>query len=147
MICWVMSSVKVYVVSLWMGILAIAMLLCPYGLLQRFCVVTVELLTLHDHKTRMHAADWLAEGISPGHRQKLPVCSRMRSGGHGKQSARQAEDRRRSQGLIIDHQTTRFHPLDFLREDGRELQPKDLHQLRDRYPHSAAQFGYNEFLR
>jgi len=29
MICWVMSSVKVYAVSLWMGILTIAMLLCP----------------------------------------------------------------------------------------------------------------------
>src|SRR5262249_36255138 len=27
------------------------------------------------------------------------------------------------------------------------LQSKDLHQLRDRYPHSAAQFGHNEFLR
>jgi hypothetical protein len=43
-----------------MGMLAIVMLLCPYGLLQRFGVVTVELLTLHDHKTRMHASPWLA---------------------------------------------------------------------------------------
>src|SRR5215475_3812773 len=76
MICWVISSVKVYVVSLWMGILAIAMLLCPYGLLQRFCVVTVLLLTLHDHQTRMHASDWLAEGISPGHRRRRYAYSR-----------------------------------------------------------------------
>src|SRR5262245_55045343 len=81
MICWVMSSVKVYVVSLWMGILAIAMLLCPDGLLQRFCVVTVELLTVHDHTTRMHASPWLAEDISPGHRQRQHAYSRMLLGG------------------------------------------------------------------
>src|SRR5262249_40500551 len=38
---------------------AIVMLLCPYDLLQRCCVITVSFLTLHDHQTRMHAStDW-----------------------------------------------------------------------------------------
>jgi hypothetical protein len=46
----------------------------------------------------------------------------------------QAEERRQSQGLLIHHQTAVFHTLHFLREDGRELYAKHLHQLRDRYP-------------
>src|SRR5262249_52867471 len=43
--------------------------------------------------------------------------------------------------------TARFHTLDFLREDRGELHPKHLRQLGNRYPHSAAQFGDNKFLR
>lgn len=52
----------------------------------------------------------------------------------GQQSPGQAEERRQSQGLLIHHQTAVFHTLHFLREDGRELYAKHLHQLRDRYP-------------
>src|SRR5262249_16297954 len=127
MICWVMSSVKVYVVSLWMGILAIVMLLFHQGMVQRRGVVSVQ--------RRTYA------GSPYSHAR---ACSQ---GARGTPSPRQAEDRRRSQGLIINHQTALFHPLDFLWEDGRELPPKHLRQLRHSYAHSAAQFGYNEVLR
>jgi hypothetical protein len=127
MICWVMSSVKVYVVSLWMGICAMAMLLSHQGMGQRRGVVSVQ------RRTDAGSPYGYACACAPGAR--------------GKQSLRQAEERRQSQGLLIDHHTARFHPLDFLREDGRELHSKYLRQLRHRYPDAAAQFGDNEFLR
>jgi len=89
----------------------------------------------------------IASACMAGDRQKLHACSCKLYGTHGKKSPREAKERRRSQGLIINDQTTVFHPLDFLREDGGELQPKGLCQLRHRCPHSAAQFRYNKFLR
>jgi len=66
---------------------------------------------------------------------------------NGRKLPRQAYNRIRSQRFVIDHQTAGFHPLDFLREDWRELSPKHLCQLRKRYPHFATQFRYNKFLR
>src|SRR6266567_1850031 len=97
---------------------------------------------------------WSVAAALCGHRPAASLytvarhaCSCMLSGARGKPSLRQAKDCIQSQGLLIDYHTARFHPLDFLREDGRELQPKHLRQLRHRDPHSTAQFGDNEILR
>jgi hypothetical protein len=43
-----------------MGILAIAMLLCPDGLLQRLWVVTVQMRTYAGRQTVLRTADWMA---------------------------------------------------------------------------------------
>src|SRR5215471_1336437 len=79
----------------------------------------------------------IASACVAGDRQKLHAYSCILYGARGKQSLRQAEDRRQSQRLLIDHQTARFHTLDFLREDRGELQPKNLRQLRQRCPHAS----------
>src|SRR5215475_4339522 len=96
MICWVISSVKVYAVSLWIGIFAMAMLLSHQGMGQWRGVVSVQRRTYG--------------GSLYGHAR---ACAQ---GARGKQSLRQAEERIQSQRLIIDYQTAVFHSLNFVRE-------------------------------
>src|SRR5712691_2227720 len=100
-----------------MGMLAMAMLLSHQGMVQQRGVVGVQRLAMRGRRTLMRTADCIAWGISPRDRNILHACSRLRSGARGKQSLRQAEERRRSQRLLIDHHTAGFHALDFLWED------------------------------
>ncbi len=51
---------------------------------------------------------------------------------------RQAYNRIRPQRFILDHQTAAFHPLESLRDHGRELRPKHLRHIRNRCPLSVA---------
>jgi hypothetical protein len=105
---------------------------------------TISHTVLHHHGFFAYNSRWRdRKSVRTGVPYRLSVRFFLRKEASRKQLARQADHRIQSQRLLIHHQTACFHPLDFLREDGRELEPKNLHQLHDRYLHSATQFGYN----
>src|SRR5437660_110258 len=97
-----------------MGILAMGMLLDHQAWCSGVVLSTCTGVPTRGRHTVMLASACVAGGIAPGDRQRLHACSHRLSKARRKQSLRQAENRRRSQWLIIDDQTARFHPPDFL---------------------------------